>query len=405
MQAACQIGPACPSGPIRRGRGRRLLRPSLRCCLHNVSPRASTRRLQTPCRRLPRDPRNDRATREPTALTAYRGRVCLESCGCSGCLNHENSADAREKRAGAIQHVVSKTPFDFARKASTNTVHTRCTCNRSGCTKGYCVFFQAGVKCTELCKCTGCGNCDAHTERHDAQTERELAAATPASAAVGDEQLTLAQDCDREGEADGAAADGIAADGAAADGTAADGAAVAAGVVDATEATEDERAVDFFEVPKVCGLWGCMLSRTHGGLCEVPLWPPRGRKRKALSTYNTEPAPAAAVRSSGATSAPALGNLAANAEDEVTIAPLVALLCDGSADAKEQAAGALKNLAVNADDQVKILKVGAVAPLVAVLREGSMIAKEQAAEALKNLAANNAEDQVKIVRAGAVAPL
>ena len=92
------------------------------------------------------------------------GRVCSERCRCAGCLNHENSEEACEKRAIAIQHVVNKKPFAFTRKASTNTVHARCSCNRSGCRKRYCVCFQAGVKCTELCKCTECGNSDAHTE-------------------------------------------------------------------------------------------------------------------------------------------------------------------------------------------------------------------------------------------------
>ena len=33
-----------------------------------------------------------------------------------------------------------------------------CNCKKSGCKKRYCECFQAGVKCTEKCKCTDCRN-------------------------------------------------------------------------------------------------------------------------------------------------------------------------------------------------------------------------------------------------------
>ena len=81
----------------------------------------------------------------------------------------------------------------------------------------------------------------------------------------------------------------------------------------------------------------------------------------------------------------------------------MALLRDGSAVGKENAAGALWNLidthlvvladdlrlAVHADNRVAIVKVeGALAALVALLRDGSAVGKEYAAGALKNLAFN-----------------
>ena len=40
-----------------------------------------------------------------------------------------------------------------------------------------------------------------------------------------------------------------------------------------------EEAEEFFEEPTICGLWGCVLSRTHSGLCEVPPLAKRGCRK------------------------------------------------------------------------------------------------------------------------------
>jgi hypothetical protein len=36
-----------------------------------------------------------------------------------------------------------------------------CHCKKSNCLKRYCECFQAGVLCTDACRCDGCKNCSA----------------------------------------------------------------------------------------------------------------------------------------------------------------------------------------------------------------------------------------------------
>ena len=117
-----------------------------------------------------------------------------------------------------------------------------------------------------------------------------------------------------------------------------------------------------------------------------------------------DPAKAAAAR--------ALGNFAYNnSANKAAIAkargipPLVDLLRDGSAKAKEDAARTLSSLACSIANGVLIVADGAISPLIDLLRDGSADAKLWAATALRKVAGDNDANRVLIAEAGGIPPL
>ena len=111
-----------------------------------------------------------------------------------------------------------------------------------------------------------------------------------------------------------------------------------------------------------------------------------------------DPAKAAAAR--------ALGNFAYNnSANKAAIAkargipPLVDLLRDGSAKAKEDAARTLSSLACSIANGVLIVADGAIPPLIDLLRDGSADAASSAAWALHYIAYNNDGNAVAIAAA------
>ena len=104
-----------------------------------------------------------------------------------------------------------------------------------------------------------------------------------------------------------------------------------------------------------------------------------------------------------AAAARALGNFAYNnSANKAAIAkargipPLVDLLRDGSAKAKEDAARTLSSLACSIANGVLIVADGAIPPLIDLLRDGGANAKVRAAAALHYLAYNNDANAVAI---------
>ena len=91
-------------------------------------------------------------------------QFCSGDCTCLECSNLEKF---EEKRNQFIEHVKEKNPLAFTPKIAKDNErfidsfgkHNKgCNCRKSNCVKKYCECFQAGVKCTDLCKCDDCKN-------------------------------------------------------------------------------------------------------------------------------------------------------------------------------------------------------------------------------------------------------
>eukprot|EP00250_Pteridium_aquilinum_P013527 c21393_g1_i1 orf=1043-4429(+) len=138
------------------------------------------------------------------------GVYCVDSCTCQGCFN---KPEFEETVMDTRQQIESRNPLAFApkiiraseasptkredsRDTPASARHKRgCNCKKSHCLKKYCECFQAGVGCSDGCRCESCKNVHGRKEGAQDSDENDLQVEAVVNKELAEEHIGTSEFC------------------------------------------------------------------------------------------------------------------------------------------------------------------------------------------------------------------